>query len=74
MIEKEPDYIVFGSARGVRAYFEGMKQSGVVNTKSQYVCIGKLCGEELRKHTESSFLTAQEPGVEAIVATIVSAE
>nr|MDE7247168.1 uroporphyrinogen-III synthase [Lachnospiraceae bacterium] len=74
VIEKEPDYIVFGSARGVRAYFEGMEQAGVVNTKSRYVCIGELCGEELKKYTESNFLTAQEPGVEAIVATIISAE
>lgn len=66
-ITKEPDYIVFGSAMGVRAYFEGMAQAGFVNTKSRYVCIGELCGEELKKHTESHFLTAQESGVDSIV-------
>ena len=67
LITKEPDYIVFGSAMGVRAYFEGMEQAGLVNTRSRYVCIGKLCGEELKKHTESHFLTAQESSVDSIV-------
>ena len=66
-IEKEPDYLVFGSAMGVRTYFEGMEQAGLENTKSRYVCIGKLCGEELKKHTGRSFLTAQESSVEGIV-------
>ena len=66
-IEKEPDYLVFGSAMGVRAYFEGIEQAGYVNTKSRYVCIGELCGEELKKHTERPFLTAQESSVEGIV-------
>lgn len=70
LIAKEPDYIVFGSAMGVRAYFEGMEQAGFVNTKSRYVCIGQLCGEELKKHTESHFLTAQESGVDLIVECI----
>lgn len=64
---RKPDYIVFGSAMGVRAYFEGMEQAGVTNTKSRYVCIGEQCGEELRKYTDKSFLTAREAGVEAIV-------
>lgn len=66
-IEKEPDYIIFGSAMGVRTYFEGMEQAGFENTKSRNVCIGELCGEELKKHTERPFLTAQESDVEAIV-------
>ena len=66
-IVKEPDYIVFGSAMGVRTYFEGIEQAGVENTRSRYVCIGELCGEELRKHTGRSFLTAQEANVGAIV-------
>ncbi|MDE6214720.1 MAG: uroporphyrinogen-III synthase [Lachnospiraceae bacterium] len=66
-IGKEPDYLVFGSAMGVRTYFEGMEQAGLENTKSRYVCIGKLCGEELKKHTGRSFLTAQESSVEGIV-------
>lgn len=66
-IGKEPDYIVFGSAGGVRAYFEGLKQAGIANEKSRYVCIGERCGEELIKYTARSFLTAREASVEAVV-------
>lgn len=66
-ITKEPDYIVFGSAMGVRAYFEGMEQAGLANTKSRYVCIGELCGDELKKHTANDYMVAQESSVEAIV-------
>ncbi|MCM1122987.1 MAG: uroporphyrinogen-III C-methyltransferase [Eubacterium sp.] len=64
---REPDYIVFGSAMGVKAYFEGIEQAGHENRKSRYVCIGELCGEELKKHIARPFLTAQESSVEAIV-------
>ena len=67
VIGKKPDYIVFGSAGGVRAYFEGMRQAGAANEKSRYVCIGERCAEELKKHTKRSFITAQEASVEAIV-------
>lgn len=67
VIAKEPDYIVFGSAMGARAYFEGMKQAGFTNTKSRYVCIGELCGEELKKHMDGYFLIAQESSVNSIV-------
>lgn len=66
-LTRQPDYIVFGSAMGVRAYFEGMEQAGLTNTKSRYACIGELCGEELRKYTEKPFLTARESSVESIV-------
>lgn len=66
-ITKEPDYIVFGSAMGARAYFEGMEQAGLANTKSRHVCIGELCGEELKKHTANDYMVAQESSVEAIV-------
>ena len=67
VIAKKPDYIVFGSAMGVRAYFEGMEQAELTNTKSRYVCIGELCGEELKRHTERHFLTARESSVDSIV-------
>ncbi len=63
----EPDYLVFGSAMGVRAYFEGLGQAGFTNEKSRFVCIGELCAEELGKHTKRQCLIAREPGVEAIV-------
>lgn len=66
-VKRRPDYVVFGSAMGVRAYFEGMAQAGTANEKSRYVCIGEGCGEELRKHTDRNFLTAREAKAEAIV-------
>lgn len=66
-VKRRPDYVVFGSAMGVRAYFEGMAQAGTANEKSRYVCIGERCGEELRKHTDRNFLTAREAKAEAIV-------
>lgn len=74
VIGKEPDYIVFGSAAGVRAYFEGRAQAETANEKSRYVCIGKRCGEELKKHTERSFITAREYGAEAIAEAIAETE
>lgn len=69
-VAKEPDYIVFGSAMGVRAYFEGLLQAGLVNEKSCFVCIGKLCGQELEKYTKRPFLTAKESSVQAVVECI----
>lgn len=74
VMEKQPDYLIFGSAGGVRAYFEGMKRLGAVNEKSRYVCIGKGCGEELKKHTERDFITARESSVQAVVEAIVETE
>lgn len=71
-VVKEPDYIVFGSAMGVRAYFEGLLQAGAANEKSRFVCIGPLCGQELQKYTKKPFLTARESGVQAIVECIYS--
>ena len=66
-VTKRPDYIVFGSAMGVRAYFEGMGQAGESRSESRYVCIGERCGEELRRHIGSGFLIAQESSMEGIV-------
>lgn len=67
VIDKKPDCIIFGSAMGVGAYFEGLEQAGLCNEKSQYVCIGAMCAEELKKHTKSDFLIAEEASVEAVV-------
>ncbi len=69
-LTKQPDYIVFGSAMGVRAYFEGMEQNRLQNKSSRYVCIGGQCGEELRKHTDREYLLAKEASATAIVECI----
>lgn len=73
VLSKKPDYMVFGSAMGVRAYFEGMEQAGLRNDVSRYVCIGEQCGEELRKHTRREYLTAKESSIEAVTACICEA-
>lgn len=70
MRDKRPDYIVFGSAMGVRAYFEGEEQEEAEDFAGRYVCIGERCGEELRKHTQAAFLVADRPEIEAVVACI----
>lgn len=66
-VVKQPDYIVFGSAAGVRAYFEGVSRAGLNHPKARYVCIGEQCGKELRKYTADAFLAAEKSSVEALV-------
>lgn len=66
VIGQEPDYIVFGSAMGARAYFEGLEKNGIQNTKSRFVCIGEWCAKEVQKYVTKPPLTAKEPGVDAI--------
>ena len=70
-VAERPDYIVFGSAMGVRAYFEGLGQSGIEeNREHKYVCIGERCREAFKEYTASSCLVAAQPGIEAIVECI----
>lgn len=67
VIAKEPDYIVFGSAMGVRAYFEGLQKKEIGNTKSRYVCIGECCAKEVSRYTDTQPLIAEESSVSAVV-------
>ena len=66
VIGREPDYIVFGSAMGARAYFEGLEKNGIQNTKSRFVCIGEWCAKEVQKYVTKPPLTAKESSVDAI--------
>lgn len=66
VITKEPDYLVFGSAMGARAYFEGMEKKGIRNTRSRYVCIGEQCAKEVRKYVAEPPLIAEKADVYAI--------
>lgn len=66
-LAKKPDYIVFGSAMGVRAYFEGREQTGIGNGRSRYVCIGERCREEFGKYMALPCLVAKEASVSGIV-------
>lgn len=66
VIAKEPDYIVFGSAMGAKAYFEGLEKKGIRNTKSRHVCIGEYCAKEVHKYAAKPPLTAEKADVDAI--------
>lgn len=70
VISREPDYIVFGSAMGADAYFEGLEQKGMQNTKSRYVCIGEWCAREVYGHVKTQPLTAEEATVDAVAACL----
>lgn len=59
------DYIVFGSAGGVRAFF-----SMGYALHATAVCIGRQTAKELRAHTDGPFLTAEKYLTEGIVRTI----
>ena len=61
------DYITFGSAGGVRAFFEGGRElpPGV-----KAVAIGKITAGELEKHTGCAFLVAEKADAEAITAAV----
>lgn len=72
--EREPDYIVFGSGMGARAYFEGLQKKGLQNTKSRYVCIGKWCKEEVQKYVTAPLLVAEEASVDGIAECICREE
>lgn len=81
-----PDYVVFGSGSGVRAYFAGRKRAvdkaGLgelileaevsMGKHPRYVCMGEACGRELARFTEENFLAAQESSMEGIAACICS--
>lgn len=71
---RRPDYLVFGSARGVRTYFEGALDAGTGEEDTadipRCVCIGEMCGRELEKYIGSGFLTAGEASVEGIAACL----
>lgn len=70
VIAKEPDYLIFGSAMGARAYFEGLQKNGRVNTKSQYVCMGEWCAAEVQKYVKTPVLAAEESSVYAVAECI----
>ncbi len=63
-----PDYIVFGSAGGVRALYE----SGyTIDAKTKCVCIGPVCEEALKKTYEIEAIQAESISVEGIVQAIL---
>ena len=74
VIRKEPDYIVFGSAMGARAYFRGLEKKGIRRTGSRYVCIGEWCAKEVRRYVNTQPLVAEEACVDAVVSCLCREE
>ncbi len=72
VLTREPDYLVFGSAMGAKAYFEEMERRGSRNSKSRYVCIGEQCAKEVQKYTAQPPLIAEKADVGAIVDCLCS--
>ncbi len=63
----ESDYLVFASAGGVKAFFA----SSDIPEGCTPVCIGKLTADELKKHTNCSYLTADTFTAEGICSAIL---
>ncbi len=63
----EEGYVVFGSADGVRAFFENPADE----TGLKYVCIGKETAEELEKHTAKSCIIPEHQSAECIVRAVM---
>lgn len=67
----EPDYVVFGSSFGVRAFPEE-KRGKQKNRRSRYVCIGEACAKEARRLKIGNILIAPESSVQGIVNGILA--
>ncbi|MDO4331561.1 MAG: uroporphyrinogen-III C-methyltransferase [Eubacteriales bacterium] len=67
----EPDYVVFGSSSGVRAFPEE-KCGKRINRRSRYVCIGEACAKEARRLKIGNILIAPESSVQGIVNGILA--
>ena len=67
------DYLVFGSASAVRAWFSreeedaGPEEKRTFSKKPVYVCMGQSCGAQLQAMTQNPFLVAEESSVDGIL-------
>ena len=68
-----PDYLIFGSASGVRAWFDEAKgffppEGGRAPGKEPvYVCMGPACAAQFRALSDRPFLTAERSNADGIV-------
>lgn len=74
-LQEKPDYVVFGAASGVRAWFEEPLPNAPVPAGRDgrdgrkvpgYVCMGEACGRQLRELGVENFLTARESSIAGI--------
>lgn len=66
------DYVVFGSAGGVRAFFQEDRGFREEKNEARLVAIGRYTAGELIKHTKCDIITAQEFSAEGIAKTIIN--
>lgn len=58
--------VVFASASGVRAFFEGY----TLPADARIICIGEVTAREVRKYTNEKVLIAKEESLDGIVSTL----
>lgn len=63
------DYLTFSSASGVKLFF---KQHAVIPENVRCVCIGEVTANELSRHLDAPFFTAEEATVSGIIKTILN--
>ncbi|MBP3233366.1 MAG: uroporphyrinogen-III C-methyltransferase [Eubacterium sp.] len=66
--EEQPDYITFGSAEGVRRYYE---TEGPVGKDSILLCIGRYTAEAAKKLYKNKVITTSQSRVEDFVETVL---
>ena len=66
------DYVVFGSAGGVRAFFQEGRDFREEKNDARLVAIGRYTAGELIKHTKCDIITAQEFSAEGIAKAIIN--
>lgn len=62
------DYLVFGSAYGVKIFFDNIKTE--LPPQMKFVCIGEKCAKALKEYNIINPLTAEEYNIEGIVKCI----
>lgn len=66
------DYLVFGSAGGVRVFFSNRELAGHLPGRLRFVCIGAYTAATLRKYTDRPVITAEDYTADGIVRIIRS--
>lgn len=66
------DYVVFGSAGGVRAFFKEGRDFREEKNDARLVAIGRYTAGELVKHTRCDIITAREFSAEGIAKAIIN--
>lgn len=66
---EKPEYILFGSAGGVRALYESGYE---IEEDAKGICIGQICAEAFQKYFKKKPIVSGEATVEAMVETLLN--